>query len=480
MRDLVVLLLSFLTALKAFAFVELENRTAVNVEGGKLTPFWAQEYIGADLVKKQMRELSIATRVPVAVYDIGFEKEFINLTFDIPVDRAMNGSRPIRAHHGTSVANIINGKGMMSVSENVDYVQLKRVSPAIYYLVGLKEMKETPLKPWVISNSMGWTAPKDILEMAKEVDQMGIIWVMASGNSHPDAIIDEERNAPVISVGSYSPRGLQTLYSQESDQLDILAPADEYQASIDAFGKDVLFGATSGATPLVSGSIANVKALMPLLTRGQVEFIIKATATKSLHSHYLMDNKTGLFNAYKMFQVVKRLKEQCGDDSACLHRQIANGANYAFVEIKMNENTQKICESKATLPQDEMLKLRQNFLLNAHNTRFAKMLSCAYRNEGYSINADYYENITLIYNNPAALQKKIQRQAVEAVLKGYPNSAALRDMQLLEPTFKVVLQKVLKSKKEREGIHAQDLLDLYEATPKIKLKNLSNNPQEVL
>jgi hypothetical protein len=472
MRKLVVLFLSILTALKAFAFVELENRTPVDVEGGKLTPFWAQEYIGADLVKEQMREMGITTRVPVAVYDIGFEKEFINLTFDITVDRAMNMTRPIRAHHGTSVANIINGKGMMGVSENIDYVQLKRVAPAIYYLMALKEMVDSPqFKPWVISNSMGWTAPQNVLEMAREVDKMGIIWVMASGNSYPDAVIEEEKNAPVISVGSYSPRGLQTIYSQESDQLDIVAPADEYEASIDAYGKDVLFGATSGATPLVSGSIANIKALIPQLTRTQIEFIMKATATKSFHSLYLKDNKTGLFNSFKMFQVVKRLKQQCGEDSACLHRQVANATNYAFAEVEMSEETQKVCVSKASLPQDEMRKLRKNFLLNSQNAKFSKLLSCAYRNEGYSINADYYENIALIYDNPPVLQKKIQRQALQAVLKGYPNSAALRDMQLLEPTFKVVLQKVLKSKKELEGMSAQELLERYEATPKIKLAN---------
>lgn len=462
------LLFIFFTAFRVFGFVELEKRKALNVEDGRLTPFWAQEYIGADLAKESMRELTGTSRVPFAVYDLGFEKQFIHLSFDIPVDVAMNGRRPIRGNHGTSVANLINGSGMMSVSENVDYVQLKNVSPAIYYSTAVNELKEMENKPWIISNSMGW-ASETVLGLAKEVDQMGVIWVMAAGNEHPQKIVEYERLAPVISVGSYSPRGLQTLYSQESDQLDILAPADDYQASLDGFGKEVLFGATSGATPLVSGSIANAKALIPTLTRAEIETIMKKTAVKSLHSLYSKENKAGLFNAYKMFRVVKRLKDLCVRNSQCLQREIADPKNYTFVEIDLAPRTLTVCKGSERLSQDEMRRLRQNYFLNVKKTKYAKLLSCAYRNEGYSINADYYENIVFIYDDPAALQIKIQAQAAQAILNGYSVSGSFRDLQLLGPSFKDALLTVLKENKELQGLNARELLILYEATPKITL-----------
>lgn len=461
-------LLVLLNTLQAGAFVELEKRHPVEVEDGRLTPFWAQEYIGADLVKEEMRQMPNLPRVPVAVYDVGFEKEHINLAFDIPVDRAMNGNRPMKGHHGTSVASLINGQGMVSVSEVVNYVQLKKVSPAVFYFGAVRELKDLPVKPQVISNSMGWTS-ESVLELATEVDQMGIIWVMAAGNDHPNEIAAHERAAPVISVGSYSPRGLQTLSSQESEQLDILAPADEYQAAIDGHGQEVLFGETSGATPLVSGSIANAKALIPSLSRAQIESLIKRTAIRSFHSLYSEKNKAGLFNAYRFFKVVQRLHSVCGTSASCVQAQMDKRQNYLFDSAALSPRIQSVCKSRNSLSKEEMKSLRAQYLLNAEQTQYARLLACVYRNEGYSINADYYENIALIHENPQALQNKVQTQAVQAVLQGYTASAALRDLQILNDSFREALLKVLSGETGMEEYQARDLLKSYEETGRVVL-----------
>ncbi|WP_235046135.1 S8/S53 family peptidase [Bdellovibrio bacteriovorus] len=454
--------------IQAGAFVELEKRQPLLVEDGRLTPYWAQEYIGADLVKEEMRQMPNLPRVPMAVYDVGFEKEHINLAFDIPVDRAMNGNRPIKGHHGTSVAALINGKGMVSVSEFVNYVQLKKVSPAVFYFGAVRELKELPVKPQVISNSMGWTS-ESVLELATEVDQMGIIWVMAAGNDHPSEIVEHERVAPVISVGSYSPRGLQTLSSQESDQLDILAPADEYQAAIDGNGQEILFGETSGATPLISGSIANARALIPSLSRAQVEALIKRTAIRSFHSLYSEKNKAGLFNAYRFFRVVQRLHAACGSNASCVQVQMDSRQNYLFEGKSLSPRIQSVCQSKHALAKAEINSLRAQYLLNAEQTAYARLLSCAYRNEGYSINADYYENVALIHENPKALQNKIQTQAVQAVLHGYNASAALRDLQILNDSFREALLKAQAGEAEMTDYRAGELLKAYDNTTKVEI-----------
>lgn len=432
---------ALLCGVQAFAFVELEKRQPLQVEDGLLTPFWAQEYIGADLVKEEMRQMTDLRKVPMSIYDSGFSKSQINLSFDIPVDREMNGPRQMKGHHGTSVASLINGPGLVSVSELVNYVQLSRVSPAAFYYSAVREIKQLPVKPLVISNSMGWSSDS-VLELAQEVDQAGIIWVMASGNDHPNPIVEHERVAPVISVGSYSPRGLQSLSSQESDQLDILAPADEYQAAIDGNGEDVLFGATSGATPLVSGSIANAKALLPFLSRAQIEALIKRTAIRSFHSLYSESNKTGLFNAYRFFKVVQRLHSTCGLNASCVQGQIDQRQNYLFEVAELSPRVKSVCQSKIRLNSSEAKELRAAFLLNAEQSGLARLLSCAYRNDGYSINADYYENLALIQENPQALQLKVQNQAVQAVLKGYLYSASMRDLAILNEAFAQALEKV--------------------------------------
>lgn len=468
-----LLLLSLLISCRVLAFVELEDRKALEVEGEKLTPFWAQEYIGADLVKEEMRQIPGLVKVPVSVYDSGFEKDHIKLTRDIEVDTASGGMGEVGyGGHGTSVASLLNWPGMVSASEVVDFVQLRRVSPDIFYYSALQEVKSMSVRPWIISNSMGWETA-EVTGYARQADQMGIIWVMAAGNSHPLKIEDHERLAPVISVGSYSPRGLQTIYSQESDQLDILAPGDDYQAAIDGMGQRALFGATSGATPLVTATIANVKSLLPSLGRSEIEFLLKKTALASFHSLYLPDNKTGLLNSYKAWKVAERLFAICGKDEACLQQQIRNGRNYVFKEARLTAKVEGVCAGKTVLAKQEMNDLRRQYFLNPQITRYARLLSCAYGNEGYSVNADNYDSMVLIQSDPVAMQAKVRRQAVRAVQKNHVNSGALRDVQILDDSFREALVLALKDGHALYPSRAREFLEKYDQTGRVELSDRS-------
>ncbi|WP_413574768.1 S8 family peptidase [Bdellovibrio sp. HCB290] len=443
MRNLrsLLLLLTALTSITAHAFVELETRTALDVEGGKLSPFWAQEYVGADLVKEELRKIPGLSPVPFSILDNGFEKAHIQLNHEIQVDGEADRGRHMTANHGTNVANIINGPGMISMSELVDYVQLRKVYPGAFYINAIDEIRKMATPPQIISNSMGWPDER-LTRMAEEMDAKGIIWVFAAGNDHPEPVDDFERTSAVISVGSYSPRGLQTVYSQESSELDILAPADDYQASINGRGEQGLFGATSGATPMVSGTVANLKALLPTLNRRDAELILKRTALRSFHQLYSKTNKAGLLNSYKAVQVAIRIRQACASDAACVRKEIDNKTNYKFSVVAMSPNTLQVCADRSIqLQQQDMQILRKNFFLSSRDSRFAELLSCAYRNEGYSINADYYDTLKLIQTQPALVQKKIQQQAVLAVEHDYSNSPALRDLELLDSSFKAALLK---------------------------------------
>ncbi|AFY02452.1 S8/S53 family peptidase [Bdellovibrio bacteriovorus] len=468
-------LLSLMISCRVLAFVELEDRKPLDVEGEKLTPYWAQEYIGADLVKQEMRQTPGLVKVPVSVYDSGFEKDHIKLTRDIEVDTASGGMGEIGyGGHGTSVASLLNWPGMVSASEVVDFVQLRRVSPDIFYYSVLQEIKSMPVRPWIISNSMGWET-SEVTRYAQQADQMGIIWVMASGNSHPLKIEDHERLAPVISVGSYSPRGLQTMYSQESDQLDILAPGDDYQAAIDGMGARALFGATSGATPLVSATIANVKSLLPSLSRSDVEFLLKKTALRSFHSLYLPENKTGLLNAYKAWRVAQNLKAVCKDNHQCLQTEIRNSVHYRFARSALSAVTENLCQGRDVLSQQHMNELRRQYFLNPQHARYAQLLSCAYRNEGYSVNADNYDSMVLIQTNPRAMQAKVRRQAVTAVQKNYVNSGALRDVQILDDSFRAALVLAIKNGNALYPSRAQEFLQKYDETGRVIIMESLHN-----
>ncbi|WP_413557352.1 S8/S53 family peptidase [Bdellovibrio sp. HCB209] len=450
----------------AHAFVELEARKPLDVEGSKLSPYWAQEYVGADLAKEELRQIPGLTPVPFAVYDGGFEKAYVNLIHDIPVDQEQDRGRRMRANHGTKVVNIINGPGMISVSELVDYVQLRRTSPGAFYFGAIEDISKLPVAPQIISNSMGWPGER-ITELTKMLDEHGLIWVLAAGNDHPTPIADYEVTPHVISVGSYSPRGLQTIYSQESKELDILAPADGYQASINGSGEADTFGATSGATPMVSGTIANMKALLPSLNRAEAETILKRTAIRSFNSLYSKVNHAKLLNSYKAVRVAMNLRAVCGQNVTCLSKEINNPKNYQFSALPLSSEAENICtNSKSVLNKEDMVALRKNALLNPAHVKFNQLLSCAHRNEGYSINADYFENLVLIYKAPRVLQNKIRQQAAEAVLKDYSESASLRDLELLDDSFKEALTKAIKADIGIGRFNAQNYLERFAKAPR--------------
>lgn len=440
-----------LLATSAQAFIQIEDRAALQVEGMSLTPFWATEYIGADLVKEDMAKRNDVNRVPVSIFDIGFEKEYINNTLNIEADIAKNGRRKVTAHHGTNVANIINGEGLQSVSDVVDYVQLRNVSPAIYYASVVKELMSLEKRPMVISNSVGWTGASLVQDLARKVDEAGIVWVLAAGNEYPEVMDKVESEAPVVLVGSYSPFGQQTIYSQESGALAILAPADEYMASTDGKGVKGTFGATSGATPLVSATIANAKSIMPSLNRTQATILLKKTAIRSLNFYY-RKNKTALLNSYKFFNAVSEIKETCGEDLGCIDREINSFQDLKNKKFHNNTTAKEYCSGASDIMTTKALNdLRRDYLQSPENKKLTDLLSCVYKKAGYDLNADYYENINLTYTNPRALQEKIRARASLALVNNYQNSSSLRDVELLDKNFSTLLLEISHSD---EGIGA--------------------------
>lgn len=463
-----VLATTFL-ATTAQAFIQVEDRTALQVEGMSLTPFWATEYIGADLVKEEMGQRHDVNRVPVSIFDVGFEKDHLNNPLKIEVDFAKNGRRKVKGHHGTSVANIINGDGLQSVSDVVDYVQLRNVSPAIYYASVVKELMNLETRPMVISNSVGWTGANLVKDLAKNVDQAGIVWVLAAGNEYPEAMNPVESEAPVLIVGSYSPFGQQTIYSQESSTLAILAPADEYMASIDGDGNQVTFGATSGATPLVSGTIANAKAIMPSLNRTQATILLKKTAIRSLNFYY-RENKTGLLNAYKFFSAVSEIKATCGSDLECIDKEINSFTDLKNKVTHLHSVAKEYCSGSNFMTRKALDELRKDYLKSPEDESLSTLLSCVYRKAGFSLNADYYENVYLTYYNPGALQDKIKTRASLALINNYQNSSALRDVELLDENFATLLKDIAESDSGIGANVANTLLERVGETSRVTIK----------
>ena len=164
------------------------------------------------------------------------------------------------------------------------------------------------------------------------------IVVTVSGNHFPRRLDDMQskasKNFDVIVTGSFSPRGFVSDFSESGREVTVLAPSDDWITSADKDGRYRDFGGTSGAAPLVTGSLAAFEWLSGYHpTAAEAKILLERTALPTLHSFEKPRiNGAGLLNAYKLGEVAKRLKKKCrGQKSAsCFKKEILKEDNYDF------------------------------------------------------------------------------------------------------------------------------------------------------
>jgi hypothetical protein len=423
------------------------GKDPIVILGKKLTPFWAQEYSGIDLVRSEMKDMSDLSRVSVSIFDTGFESRFINTGNLEFVDLAYNGRRRVLGHHGTSVANLINGEIPFGSSDQVDYISLNRVVPNFRYSSIIKQMIQENTLPQIISNSMGWT-DKSIADVAHLADSKGSIWVLAGGYQSDNEIRSYEDQAPVINVASYSPSGIMSMSARDFKEIDIFSPADLFQASIDGKGQFTLFGESSGATPLVSGTIANLLSIEEALNREDIEVLLKRSSLPSLNQYIESKSKAGLLNSYKMFKVLTRLKSKCRKVE-CIKKGLRESSSYEFSISTDNRDYIKAAFQRCSTykkeifvdPKYALLELRKNILLNHQDIELLKIAKCVYTNEGFSKNSEFYHHLILLQTNVSKRITELESGAIESIKIGNSELSYLRHADLYSNRFKVELLK---------------------------------------
>lgn len=386
--------LKILMTMACLVSTQANEINAPLILGKKLTPFWAQEYIGADLIKDELKKIQNLKKIDVAVIDIGFEKDHINLTEDIEVPPQLNGRRRMIGDHGTSVVNIFNGP--YGITEQLNLMSLGRVNYNFLYSYYWDKYVESNRIPRIISNSVGWSDNQDIADIANEAYEKDVLWFLASGNGHPEEETSKvERESKALLIGSFAPSGLTSSDTQNHESLLVLAPANNELATIDGRGRHSLFGATSGATPMVAASVTNVLSFLPKLKHHHVIALVKKTAFKSVENKLGNDRMPGLFNGYKFFKVAQRVAQQCPDqDQECLDQAVSNEELYHF------ENN-KIISCEEFKSSESLLKeMRKIALLESKDQ--AKEVACAYEHIGFTKNAQYFR---FIYNEKLNLEE---------------------------------------------------------------------------
>jgi Subtilase family len=377
-----------------------------------LHPLWSQMRIGSDLVRHEVNFRKAAgasfTQVSVGNIDSGFNKNFSDAR-GVPEEFETQsvGYGDSYKDHGTKVINLIAGEGAHGASANARVTFIRDgYSTAGQFIEALDNAMT--IKPEVLNLELhtlcvvkgtcgdGHFGPGEIIKDAIKSASHEMIVVAAAGNHYPngspDPLIEDEN---VILVGSSDPFGLVSEFSDESSDITILAPSDYYQRVPGPAGD--VFGGTSGAAPLVSASVADIKSILGDLKGNEAAKILKLSSTKLHVTNAIPQrNGAGQLNSFKAFKLAEKLKAQGwpADREALLVR----AAGWNFREEALAElNRAKTllngtdCESyKAAFNF-----LRKAFLLDESNEEVRNLLTVIYSAQGYPAEAQYIRNFKL-------------------------------------------------------------------------------------
>ena len=275
-----------------------------------------------------------------------------------------------------------------------------------------KQCKAT-LFPSFINNSMYWgdgfgePAGRSIHKAFNSISPPSVI-VTAAGNLHPQSVPPYKTKAAkdfnAIVVGSMAPNGNRNYYSQQGEAVHIMAPGS-YLASANEDGSHRSFGGTSGATPLVTGSLAGFEWMAGYHpTAAEAKILLEKTAIPTLSSNDKpQKNGVGMVNAYKLGMVGERLKQICENDVSCFKKLIQSDNIYIFPEdsglsgaldqafpecsrthCKSNNNNSSVmCSDKAAVVK----RLRKAAFLNPQNKELWRNLACVYASGGFTENS---------------------------------------------------------------------------------------------
>ena len=409
--------------------------TEHQLKDGKLTDYWAQEMIGADLLREEIEKTP-----PLP------EDKFLVAVFDSRI-----------YDHGIYVQNLISHEGEQAVLPglNTSQIQFFETEGSSQYMDVVEKLQNSTNRqnrgntensiesavesmskqlPSFINNSMNWKESQTIYEAMSKIHPPAIL-VKAAGNDYPWSLdpIDSQfsKNFDSILVGSLSPSGVVSDFSQEGEEVHILAPADRWLTSINSDGSYVKFGGTSGAAPLVTGSLASFEQLSGYHpTPAEAKLLLEQTAIPTIHSAFENPrrNGVGMLNAYKLGMVAKRLKEKCKKNDHCFKMEILNLKNYEFPIDKEDilEQTNKTFPQCSDEDQVQAIscadkksafkKLRQAVLLDIENISLLEKLHCVYTQEGFSENALNVEaTIAAVTRSEDQLLKLSYRSKIEAV-----------------------------------------------------------------
>lgn len=406
-------------------------------QGAGLSPLWAQEQIGSDLAKQFLDELQRSGQnlheVRVANVDGGHSPQHMTGRTSVsPAEiRPPIGPRQFfrtSISHGTQVVNLINGRGEYGVG-HPDHTVLSHLETTFDGVMPDPEtVDRIAINPPDLLNYEIHTlcsvlpdcnpAYREANMILMDLSRQTVV-VAAAGNHALDTQTGSSRNrvlpsAHIITVGSSSPRGLVSDFSDEAPDVTILAPSDHYLVTPGIRGRSrqgMNFGGTSGAAPLVTGALANARAILKEFSAAEAKTLLQRTAITTAISQRTRLNGAGILNAYKLVRVAQRLKQRGWPTNR--ERLLSDPTIYDFAEesnTELQAAYRLLAQPLCSNVQQAAIRLRRAFLLNPQSEA-REVLAVLYRSADLPINAEFYENLDsnrlttfLSQNDPSRIQ----------------------------------------------------------------------------
>ena len=285
--------------------------------------FWAQQYVGGDLLREKLKLLGIEGNRVLELIQI------------------WDGEGRNKLKHGEGVSSLIAGphsSAIIPLSENIPYLDLFSGGHVAKRYQTISQTCASPSNvcPRYVNNSAGWGGYGVINDyVSRMVDQYGTVMVTSGGNGHmPISPLKTKLAAEgkIIIVGSLDSIGNPTFYTNYSYQVTISAPSLMLASYDFDEEKKQPFSGTSAGAPLVTGALASFTLISgySLNTREATQLLEKtAIPLKGLPSANRMGH--GMLNAYKIGAVALRLKDKCGERKECITEALLSDKGlYAF------------------------------------------------------------------------------------------------------------------------------------------------------
>jgi len=376
-----------------FATGVVPNPPLETKDFGRITRYWAQTNAGTDLAWDHMQRLrsegSSLSSVAVGACDGGF-----NLA-TLPRDRITQdlrsctretcprmGAPMSHLSHGEGVTNLMAGVYPLSASP---VTQLSSIVPGSSSQFSCEQILDAQPKPRFVNISLHLSKQP---ETFRSIARNSFV-TYASGNGFPSEHSDPNFEG-VSYVGSTTPSGLVSSFSQKSSSLLISSPSDNHGTSFDKDGNLVLFGGTSGAAPLASGSLANLEALLPGITNDEIRLIAERSAYQSAGFRPPRPGDgVGNLNSYLLVRVADRMRKEWPRNRADLQRveiyNFSTEAGQAFKKFETMRAPPSCSERKRGFSE-----LRKAFFLDPENRQVSNALADFYEREGYIAESHFY------------------------------------------------------------------------------------------